>query len=258
MFKTPYLSAKSLLITLIAATFIFVILIFVSAEPINLDLFQNRDCRVSCWNNLIVGKSTIDTVRSFMSSKYKDYQELDAAIIQGKGNTTNFEAQTTKGMSVYISVSEGLVDQIDLSADRFSYSLSDVIYQLGMTEYVHVRYTANIEGGFLGGSKEVIQGEVAFFYPNNGYIFYAPVRSQRLNNKVEICINENDLIDHITIVESGSIDSVFLNLSHSRTTIYFDDTLRRLIFDSLKPLPDFDCINLAYPPSWNISNFQSW
>lgn len=239
---------------LVGLAFIPVIQSFILKPPIDSQLFQSKDCNIACWNDLVVGQTNLNTLRAVLEKKFNHFEELDTYKSTWKLGTKSFEAKTDDGMQVHIDTVDGLVYQIELSAQAFSLSLNDITKHLGKTEHVLVYYAP------IYNEKTIIDASrIVFFYPDKGYIIYATSPSNLSDYYVETCISGNEWISGIRVVEPGTIDQVLIYLygPPGPPMIFPKDLWRSIVQKGLKPLSTFGCFKMAYPPR-SDSFMQTW
>ncbi len=257
----PRLSANTVFRVRITIVFVFIticILIIRSSitTPIDPQLFQTDDCMVSCWNNLIIGETSIDAVRS-LESTYDFFRESEDEQFLARADWKGFVIRTTGGMRVQIDLLSGLVSQIELTAttSAFSLSLRDIINRLGNTDYVLLYYYEPSPPRI-----QVNISDIIFFYPEAGYIISAAFPSRLSEGVVKTCITGNELINNILIVKANTIDQVLVDIARQSDEIsipIFEDRWHNFILNGLRPLLTFGCFQMPYPPHISLG-VESW
>ncbi len=226
---------------------------FIRKTPTDSQLFQSDSCHIACWNDLVVGQTDLDTLRTSLKNKFNHFEEMDTYKSTWKLGTKSFEAQSDDGMQVHIDTLGNSINKINLFGNQFSLSLNNVIAKLGSTKYIAIIYytTSN--------DKMTIWSEVTFYYPDKGYVISAALPSKLLEYQVETCISDNDLVNNIIVVEPGSIDQVLMRLGNpsNPNDIYSEDRSRKYILNALKPLQKFGCFKMPFPPSSDLM-MQTW
>ncbi|MBZ0281966.1 MAG: hypothetical protein K8L97_14590 [Anaerolineae bacterium] len=252
-----HLSASTIFRIRSTIVFIFIticILIIRSSvtPPVDSQLFQNDDCMVSCWNNLIVGTTNIDTVYS-LKNTYDYFRESENSQRSTREDRKEFVVQTTDGMRIQIELLGGIVSQIELTATTgaFSLSLRDIINRLGRTDYVLLYYY-----GSSTSRMQVNTSHITLFYPEAGYIVSASFPSDLSGSVVRTCITGDELINNILIVKVNTIDRVLVDLARQPRAI-FEDRLHNFILNGLRPLSRFGCFQMPYPPDISLG-IESW
>ncbi len=166
---------------------------------------------------------------------------------------------TDKGMTILVDAIEGVISQIELIAHAsFSLSLQDVIDHLGNTDYVLLYYYEPFTP-----RMEVNTSYITLYYPEAGYIVSASIPSTLYSGAgVKACISGTELINNVLIVKTDSINQVLADLNRLP---YFarqdseDDwnEWRNYILDGLKPLPDFGCFYMPFPPE-ALLGMRTW
>ncbi|MBA3871537.1 MAG: hypothetical protein H0X30_20520 [Anaerolineae bacterium] len=238
---------------LVGLAFIPVVQSFILKAPIDSQLFESKECNIACWNDLVVGQTNLDTLRASLKKKFNRFEELDTYKSTWKLGTKSFKAQTDDGMQVHIDTVDGVISQMELSAQAFSLSLNDIINHLGKTDDALVYYTV------ISNDFTIIDSRIALFYPDKGYVIYATSPSNVSNNYVETCITGNEWISGIRVVEPGSIDQVLIYLDSppGPPMVFPKDLWRSIVLKGLKPLSTFGCFKMLYPPR-SDSYMQTW
>jgi hypothetical protein len=241
-----------------SALFLFglacILLIQLYTNRIDPRLFQNADCHVACWNDLIMGKTTVDAMQASMEKELSSFKELDNSYRSWEHPGERiFEGYTREGMRVDIDTLNGIIHRIELQADTFSLSLKEIISHLGSTQYVHLLYETVLV--YRLGTAQATEGWAIFYYPSAGYVFRVPLSAHLIGDKVKLCVQQDQLVNRIDVVAVGSIDELLGSLPYSGN-LELSSSYQTYMLSTLKPLQDFGCFDLPYPPEQ--FTIQAW
>jgi hypothetical protein len=219
-------------------------------------IFTDPTCLTACWNNITINQSTTDEVRSSL-------EELipNLSIYQHPFRENNFtlSGTTENYLNVTATAWDGIVGLIELESEGFALRFQHVIDQIGHTDYVNVMYYAGKKpGGFLG-PRQVWIAQAAFYYPRYGLVFYSSAEATEVDDHITACVQPDMIVNHISIAQTGSITTLLESLSNGRN-LYKDVHYRNHLMEHLKPIQQFGCVDLVFPPETGLrsTSVSSW
>jgi|GEM_PF-5646986 len=168
-----------------------------SPEPVAQNLLElTDDCNFQCFNGFTIGDATLDEAIEFMREKYNTpYILLD-------GNLSPNEAVLSYAEPIGVGFSASSDDLvIDEIVAYTANSVESIISALGTPEVI------------LVGANGYGFSWIELYYPSSGYYFRTTFWStiSLINDATEICINEDTVMEIVTIHHSINIEDTELH-----------------------------------------------
>jgi hypothetical protein len=195
-------------------------------------LFSNSDCFRACWQGLNLGQTSVGELETFL---------------RNSTSSGNFQITSLPdGFLFYESVDVNAVTQNDYLfmlelTGPYNTSLGEVINTLGNPDYVSIYYHTGSEVYYL-------EAYIEMYYPQEGFVFYSGYQggldvSQASNGTVDVCVEVEDVITRVHILEPSSIEDMLNNRYLPWTKPQAD--IQTAALSQFIHWPGFACVNLT-------------